>query len=179
MAAALWTLFACQAPCFAQGALNEATEEGIKAAYLYKFVAYVEWPETSTANGPFVIGVLGSPGLADELARMTMGRDVNGRPVSVLPVEPDVPIDSLHVMFIGARERNRLGEILAPARSLPLLTVTESTGALTDGSVINFLIDERRVRFEISLDAAAMSGLNISARLLAVAERVLRQADAP
>jgi hypothetical protein len=82
-------------------------------------------------------------------------------------------------MFIGARERNRLGEILAPARSLPLLTVTESTGALTDGSVINFLIDERRVRFEISLDAAAMSGLNISARLLAVAERVLRQADAP
>jgi hypothetical protein len=68
----------------------------------------------------------------------------------------------------------RLDELLRPARLLPILTVTESPAALDAGSIINFMIEQERVRFEISLPAAERSGLRVSSRLLAVARRVTR-----
>lgn len=156
-----------------------ASEQSIKAAYLYKFAGYVEWPDLPAAEPamPITIGVLGSGSLADELAEITAGRSVNNRPIQVRRVTPGLPLDDLEVLFIGAQERRRLDQLLRPARQLPILTVTESDGALTEGSIINFTVSGQRVRFEISLVAAEQSRLRLSSRLLDVAQRVYRSPE--
>lgn len=153
---------------------RDASEESIKAAYLYRFADYVEWPETRSAGTRFTIGVLGAPALADELAGMTAGARADGRAVRVQRLEAEDSLEDLDVLFVGARERGRLAELLAPVRGLPVLTVTESDDALREGSIINFTIRDRNVRFEVGLDTAVESGLKLNSRLLAVAERVVQ-----
>lgn len=178
--AALAALSGLALPGVRAGAQPEdplVTERSVKAAYLCKFAGYVEWPGTAPAAGsPLLIGVMGSAPMAEELVRITSGRRINDRPVEVRRVGPDEPLDGLHVLFVGERERTRLDALLLPARQLPILTVTESAGALADGSIINFTVDHERVRFEVSLPAAERSRLRLSSRLLAVAQRVQRTA---
>jgi hypothetical protein len=156
-----------------------ASERSVKAAFLYKFTEYVDWPATLAAQDePFTIGVLGSGAFADELLRMTEDRSVNQRFIEVRRLTPNDAVDDLEVLFVAADQRGRLSELLSPARGLPILTVTESEGALADGSIINFTVMGDRVRFEISLDAAQASQLKLNSRLLAVAQTI-HQSPAP
>ncbi len=151
------------------------TERSIKAVYLYKFAGYAEWPGTpDDAKGPLTIGVLGAAEMADELSQITAGRQINDRPVVVRRLLPGDSLAGIHVLFIGDQESPRLEELLLPASGLPILVVTETAGALADGSVINFTVDRERVRFEVSLPAAERSRIKLSSRLLAVAQRVQR-----
>ncbi|MGH8130396.1 MAG: YfiR family protein [Steroidobacteraceae bacterium] len=151
------------------------TERSIKAAYLYKFAGYVEWPDVRSDSAKHLtIGVLESSEMAEELVRITAGRLINDRPVRIRQVTGGDSLAGVHVLFVGTHDRERLDELLLPALELPILTVTESAGALSDGSIINFTIDRERVRFEVSLPAAERSRLKLSSRLLAVAQRVQR-----
>jgi uncharacterized protein DUF4154 len=151
-----------------------ALEERVKAAYLYRFAEYVEWPEGAFArrDTPVTIGVLGSESLADELAQAVVGRTINNRPVTVKRLKPGEPLAGVHVLFIGKAESARLNQLAQGAQPRSILTVTESDGALALGSVINFVVAERRVRFEISLESAEKSKLKLSSRLLTVAQQV-------
>lgn len=152
-------------------------EDRVKAAYLYKFAAYVEWPAGAFPGkgAPFRIAVIGAAALADELDRLVVGRTINDRPVEVIRPAPDASLAGVHMLFIGRRAREQIPRLTRIARQHSILTVTESEGALADGSVINFVIIDRRVRFEIGLAAARASGLKLSSRLLAVAESVYRE----
>ena len=153
------------------------TERSIKAAYLCKFADYVEWPDSARyPGGPLTIGVVGSSGMAEELARITAGRRIHERTIQVRSLARGESLAGLHVLFVGDASSERLNELLLPARAQPILTVTESDGALAEGSIINFTIDRERVRFEVSLPAAQRSQLKLSSRLLAVAQRVQRTA---
>ena len=158
------------------GAADDARvlEERVKAAYLYRFAEYVEWPEGAFArrDAPVTIGVLGSETLADELAQAVVGRMVNDRPVTVKRLKPGEPLAGIHVLFIGKAESARLNQLAQGAQPRSILTVTESDGALARGSVINFVVADRRIRFEISLESAEKSKLKLSSRLLAVAQQV-------
>lgn len=158
----------------AQSVSTQASERSIKAAYLYKFAEYVDWPALATDLGgsPFTIGVLGSSALADDLLAMTVDRRVDERPVRVLKLTPEDSLDDVQVLFVAGSDRAQLGELLATAQGRPILTVTETPGALADGSIINFTVVGARVRFEVSLAAAESSRLRLSSRLLAVAENV-------
>jgi hypothetical protein len=151
-----------------------ALENRVKAAYLYRFAEYVEWPDGAFArrDTPVTIGVLGSESLADELTQAVVGRMVNDRPVTVKRLKASEPLAGVHVLFIGKAERARLNQLAQGAQPHSILTVTESEGALAQGSVINFIVADRRVRFEISLDSAEKSKLKLSSRLLAVAQQV-------
>jgi len=151
------------------------TERSVKAAFLYKFAGYVEWPDGAPSDGlPLTIGVLGSADMADELARITSGRTVNNRPVRIRQLAVGEPLAGLHVLFVGTGAGERLDASLSPARGLPILVVTDAPGALANGSIINFTFERDRVRFEVSLPAAERSRLKLSSRLLAVAQRVQR-----
>jgi len=152
------------------------TEDSVKAAYLYKFASYVDWPDSpgEDREESFRIGVLGAQNLADELETITTGRVVDGRSVVVRQLRSSDSIDDLHILFVGRDEAGRLDRLLAPARMRPILTVTDSGDALTAGSIINFLVQDERVRFEISLFEAEQSGLRLDSRLLAVARTVRR-----
>jgi len=157
----------------------QADEYHVKAAFLYKFGGYVEWPARSftRADSPVAIGVMGADALADELAQIVSGRNVNGRPVLVRKLRPGDPIAGLHVLFIGRVDRGRLAEILAAARGQALLTVTESEEGLELGSMINFVVVENKVRFDVSPPPSESDNVKISARLLGVARKVVSRSS--
>ena len=163
-------LAACAWACGAQ----DTSEQEVKAAFLSKFAGYVEWPEAAFASteAPVVIGVLGDDALAGSVEQAVSGRGVEGRRMSVRRVKAGEATGTLHILFVSKSEGGRLGQILRGASPRPVLTVTDSEGALDQGSVINFVVADRRVRFEISLQSAERSNLKLSSRLLAVATQV-------
>lgn len=167
-------LFGLAPPSRAQTAGTEA-EYQVKAAFLYKFLSFVEWPAAVFRHGdaPIVIGVLGAEPLAEELSRVVVSRTVNGRTVTVRRISGGDPVSDLHVLFVGRTQGARLSAIVAAAPGQALLVVTESTDGLSAGSIINFLVVDDRVRFDVALYRAEQTGLRISARLLSVARKVL------
>jgi hypothetical protein len=168
--------FACAAGWPDAGAQEDAAqlELRVKAAFLYKFIGYIDWPAGSFArpDAPVTIAVVGADALAAELAQAVAGRTVNDRPVVVRRLKPGDSLDGVHVLFLGKAETARLAQFTQAAQSRSILLVTESDGALAQGSIINFVMAERRVRLEIALDSAEKSRLKLSSRLLAVAQQV-------
>jgi uncharacterized protein DUF4154 len=149
-------------------------EHQVKAAFLYKFAGFVDWPAASFArpDTPLTIAVAGAETVAAELVQATTGRTVEGRTVTVKRVKSGESLAGVHILFVGKAESARLNQWVQSARLNAVLVVTESDGALAQGSVINFVIADRRVRFEVALDSAEKSKLKLSSRLLAVAQQV-------
>lgn len=173
--AAFFAWIAAYAPWNAQAAEDgETLELRVKAAFLYKFASYVEWPAKSFARPetPVTIGVIGAESLATELVQAVAGRTVNDRAVTVKRLNAGDSLAGIHILFIGRAESARLDQLAQSAQPRSILTVTESAGALARGSVINFVLSDGRVRFQIALDSAEKSGLKLSSRLLAVAQQV-------
>ena len=146
------------------------SEPAVKAAFLYKFAGYVEWPTPPRPEAPFVIGTLAADDVAAELARILPGRAISGRPAVVRTLREGQSLEGIHILFIGRRAADAAAAVRAGQR-LGALTVTE--GGLDAGGVINFVVEENRVAFEVSLEAAERSGHRISSRMLAVARRVV------
>jgi hypothetical protein len=169
----------CAGESFAADESPQDIEQRVKAAFLFKFGGYVEWPERvfPRSDSPLVLGVAGADVLAAELSRIASGRTMNGRPVVVRRVRGGEQVTDVHVLFIGRSEASRLGELLSMTQGQPVLTVSETEKGLAQGSVINFVIADNRVRFEVSLETANRNGLRIGAPLLAVAQRVQEKAQ--
>ncbi len=157
---------------FSAGAVD--IEHQIKAAYLYKFASYVDWPASvfAQADAPVMIGVLGADEIATELNNINNGRPANSRAIEVKRLKPGDPMTGVQMLFIGREESARLKRLQDSVQSRPVLTVTDSAGALGSGSVINFVTVDDRIRFEVSVAQAELSGLKISARLLGVAQKI-------
>lgn len=153
-----------------------ATEDRVKAAYLFKFRHYVEWPAQARARGEpgYVIAVAGADDVAEELAKVAAAPNPNNEIVTVKKWRAGDALDGVHVLFIGNDEWDRHAQLLAQARSRAILVVSETEGALAQGSIINFLLADERVRFEISLESAEKSGLKLNSRLLALATSVAK-----
>lgn len=149
-------------------------ESQIKAAYLYKFAAYVEWPPAVfvQADAPLTVGIIGADEIAEELRLLIKDRSVNGRVIHVKSLKIDDSVDEIQILFIGQRESGHLKNLLKSVQTRPILTVTEATNALDAGSIINFLSVDERIRFEVSVMQAERNGLKVSARLLAVAQKI-------
>lgn len=169
----LLSLLACTGTVRAQ-ARPDLLELQVKAAYLYNFIGFVEWPEDAfdAPDDPLEIGVMEAEALADQLVRTIAGRTVRGRPLAVRKLRRTDPPAELHLLFVGAMPKPQLADVLSRGRHLHELLVTEAEGALHKGSMINFVLAEERLRFEVAPKNAEQSGLTISARLLAAALRV-------
>lgn len=165
------------------GSSGHAAEQGVsqdavKAAYLYRFSGYVEWPHESVAGHPFVIAVVDAPGVARELRRLMPERLLNQQPAQVREVTLLQELGGAQIVFVGAGHAEFLRAVAAGNRSM--LLVTEDEKALDQGSMVNFVTIDKRVRFEVSLTAADRAGIKISSELLSVAIRVhgtRRQSD--
>jgi hypothetical protein len=149
-----------------------ASESAIKAAYLYKFAAYVEWPAPARPDAPFVIATLAADDVATELARILPGRAIAGRPAVVRRVSAGESLKDVQILFVGRTAGDQRAAVEA-ARREGALTVTDSS--LDHGAAINFVVADDRVAFEVSLEAAERSGLRISSRMLSVARRVVQR----
>jgi hypothetical protein len=165
---------ALAATCLAQSQA-EVLEYRIKAAFLCKFVHYVEWPPQAFArpDSPIVIGVVARDAVADEITRTAAALAADGRPLKVLRLRPGDSMAEVHLVYVASSENSRLAETLAAVKGRPVLIVTESSQAVALGSMINFVVVDDKVRFDISPHAAESSSLRISARLLSVARALI------
>jgi hypothetical protein len=157
------------------GAVSSADaipEDRVKAAYLYRFAGYVVWKGTAARDEPFLIDVIGAPGVARELRALLAGRRVNDRPAAVREVDGVRDAGTPQMIFLGPGQAGRLLAIAAALTTKSVLTVSDERGGLEHGAVINLVEIDRRVRFEVSLLAASRADLKISAELLGVAVRV-------
>lgn len=162
-------------PLLAAGQSGSVLERQIKAAYLYKFAGFVEWPEGVFAqpDSPLIIGVAGADLLAEQLEQAVAGRNANGRPLQVRRLRKGDAVNGLHILFVSAAlERASAQEWLVAVRGQPVLTVTDAGEGAGLGAMICFVVQDERLRFEVMLRHAAAAHLRISARMLQAALRV-------
>jgi hypothetical protein len=160
-----------------QGTGGASLERRVKAAFLYKFLGYTEFPPGAFADAasPVTIAVAGSDEMAAELSAITLGRTVNNRPITVRSVHEGESGPPAHLLFVAGPDCARAGRVIRSVRAL--LVVTECDNGLQQGAVINFRIVDEHVRFDVSLDAAEKNNVKLSSRLLTVANRVQRGAQ--
>jgi hypothetical protein len=154
----------------ATSAQDNAVEYGVKGAYLYKFLPFIEWPATAFAapNAPLTICILGHDPFGPVLDKAVADQHVEARAIVVRRIE--APDAACQVVFVGIADAQGEAAALQALQGKPVLTVTDS-GALVPG-IIAFAIEANHVRFDIDDMAAAKSGLTISSKLLSLARAV-------
>jgi YfiR/HmsC-like len=157
----------------ANASAQEASEYQVKAAFLYNFAKFVEWPAGGGADAPLVIGVLGKDPFGGEIDRAVEGKTVNGRRLTIKRFSSLEAYEYCHILFVSSSERNKLPQIIAAVRNSSVLTVSETDRFAHIGGIINFVTIENRIRFEINQAAAERAGLKISSKLLSLG-RVVR-----
>lgn len=151
-----------------------APEYQVKAAFLYNFAKFVEWPAPALpgSSAPFRICVLGHDPFGDALTTIVQGKSIAGHAILSLQVQSPAEARSCHVLFLSESDPENLKHELDRLRDLPVLTVGDSADFLPLGGMINFVLEQDRVRFEINLAAAERHHLKLSSKLLAVARVV-------
>lgn len=147
-------------------------EYAVKAAFLYNFAKFVEWPQSAfpELQAPLALCVLGADPFGRELDRAVRGKTAQGRPVVVRRLAGPEVSDLCHVLFVASSERERFAEVLGGVAGRSVLTVGEEDDFARAGGMISFVVRDARVRFAIDLDAAERAGLKLSSRLLDLAE---------
>jgi hypothetical protein len=150
----------------------------VKAAFIYNFAKFVEWPDDAGSAGgaPLTLGVLGEDSLADALDGMVRGKKVGDRILQVRKFKSLESLEPCQVLFIAPSEEARLPKILARIRQAPILTVGEGRRFGQEGGMVRFLMEDHKLHFEIRIDLAERAGLKISSKLLALA-KVIRDAE--
>ncbi|MBU6400128.1 MAG: DUF4154 domain-containing protein [Verrucomicrobia bacterium] len=150
------------------------SEYQVKAAFLYNFAKFVEWPTNAFAapDTPILIGVFGENPFGHDLEATVAGKIINGRQLEVRAVKTLAEARRCHILFITAEERRRRGDLLNSLQSASVLTVSEGAhpGA-GDGVMIDLFMERKRVLFYIDNEAAQRAGLKISPRLLKLSRR--------
>jgi hypothetical protein len=156
--------------------LDEAAADRIRAAYILKFLEYVEWPEAlfSDAAAPYVIGVNGAEYVANELARLAPTRTSGGRPIVIKRMGNNAAPAEVNALYIGRNDPGSGARLVKSYAGKPVLVITDDDATAPKGSIINFVTLDGRVRFEISLTAAEQAGLKLDSPLLLVAVRVYK-----
>ncbi len=170
IAAWLALLAGMHAAC-AQGA---SLEYAVKATYLHKFAPFVEWPDPAAEfpGGNFTVCVVGDDPLGSVLDRAVNGQDVAGHPIVVRRLASVSGNPGCAVMYVTGSDIQSAAVALAAVHGLPELTVTDGATDPAAKGIINFVIQDDRVRFDIDLSAAAAAGLTISSKLLSLAVHV-------
>lgn len=148
------------------------TEYQLKAAFIYNFVKFVDWPPTTFTNAsePYVIGVLGDNVFGDELEQAIANKTINGRALVCQKFRSAREAVGCQVLFISSSEKLHFKRILADLRGQSILTISEADGFIDDGGIINFVpMPDRTVRFQINQQAAKDVRLQISSDLLNLA----------
>lgn len=153
------------------------SEYEVKAAFLFNFTRFVEWPGSAFANdkAPIVIGLFHSDPFGAALRRVVEGQTVRGRAVEVRVVKSYDEVRTCHLVFVSAAEERRIPDLLRSGAVSRVLAVGESSGFAQAGGMMNFVMDGSRVRFEVNLRAAERAGLKLSSRLLSMARLVDRR----
>ncbi|MDW8238957.1 MAG: YfiR family protein [Acidobacteriota bacterium] len=151
------------------------SEYEVKAAFLFNFAKFIEWPAQHLphAGSPILIGILGEDPFDDVLDRVIKGKSIDGRPVLIKRAKTVEPLRSCHIVFVSRSERKRLSQIAGALAEAGVVTVSDMEQFLEHGGIINFVIENNRVRFDINKRMADRAGLKISSKLLVLAKSVM------
>jgi len=154
-------------------------EYQVKAVFLFNFGKFVEWPPGSfaSASAPLRICVLGQDPFGEQLRDIVSEKMVNGRKLVVEQMANSIASRTCHILFIASSKKNQTGQILEMLRGSTALTVGDSDGFVQRGGMINFVLVNNRVQFEVNRWAIEAAGLKISSKLLSVAKLVVDQAQ--
>jgi hypothetical protein len=157
-----------------QGQSGAASEYAVKAAFLFHFAQFVEWPAAAfrDASSPLVYCTIGLDPFQGALDAALSGKMIGARAFQVRHYKEAQEAHGCHVLFIGAEQKRQLSAALSELKGTPVLVVGESDKFVDEGGMIGFSLEENKVRFEINLEAAEKAGLKISAKLLALAKTV-------
>src|SRR5664280_796736 len=152
------------------------TEYKLKAAFLFNFAKYVEWPPAAfaEATSPMVIGILGENPFRDDLEPTIRDKTINNRPLVIKEFRSPAEATNCHILFISTSEKQRLPEILKSLHGTSVLTVGETDRFTETGGMINFVAEGNKIRFQINDAVAKGAGLKISSKLLSLASRPAR-----
>lgn len=156
-------LFIFGLTCFNLSSYSQA-EYKIYAGFMYHFGKYIQWP-TAKSSGDFVIGVVGSSPINSALDALAGSKDINGRKIVIKPVSSSGDLSACNILFIPKSDHGKLSGYTSAGKSNSVLIVTESDGSTSQGSVVNFIQDAGKVRFELSEDGATKNGLKVASEL--------------
>lgn len=157
---------------------DPALEHRVKAAFLYNFARFVDWPTNAfaDADAPFVIGVFGDESMAQALEQTVKGKSIGSRAIQTRRIPDPTRINPCQILFIAQSKTQQVAQVLAAVGHAPVLLVGESPGFVAAGGTIGFASDEGRVRFEANTAVAERTGLKISSKLLRLATSVVPSA---
>ncbi len=135
-----------------------------QAMFIFNFSRLIEWPGPYK-NGPFIIGILGTSPVADELDVYTKGKKVGTQDIQIIRYKTVQEITTCHILFIPFSRSKQLAEISSVLEGKSTLLITEKTGALKEGAAINFIILEDKLKFELNASNASKYGIKISSKL--------------
>lgn len=153
-------------------ASQSVTQPALRAAFLFNFAKFVEWPTDASQAGPLTVCVLDDVAVEDSLAQLVNSAPVSGRTVTLVKGGRNRPIRGCHVLYLGDPDPARIAAILDELKGAPILTVGDGDQFARGGGVIGLFIEDGRMRFAINPDAAQRSGLRLSSRLLSLAKIV-------
>jgi hypothetical protein len=159
-------------------AAQTAPEYDVKAAFLYNFTKFVDWPAAAFPDATSLkVCLLGEDPFGRSLQAVA-GEPVENRKLVIVRADAPPKPGGCQVLFISRSEREKLPQILAALKDSPVLTVGDTKGFVDQGVIINFTLEGSKVRFEINTDAADKAGLKVSSKLLQLARRIVPAAGA-
>jgi hypothetical protein len=162
--------------CALRAAAEASLEYRVKAAFLYNFAKFVTWPAQvfPAADAPVVFCLAGDDPFQELLDGTTKDRKVEGRPIVIRRLPAEAPLAGCHLVFSSEPDGARVAHVLQRAAGAGALTVGEAEEFLPRGGMIRLLVDEGKVRFDISTRSAEQAGLKVSSQLLKLARSVER-----
>jgi hypothetical protein len=152
----------------------------VEAAFIYNFAKFVEWPAEAfgRSDSPIAIGIVGEDPFGPVMEQITQGKQVDGHPFVIRRMHASDDMRNRQILFISSSEGGKTKQLLERLRGTPVLTIGESRGFAKQGGVIDFVVEQGKVRFEINVGAARRARLNISSRLLSLAKIVTDNQEA-
>jgi len=151
---------------------SDSLEQEVKAAMVYNFTRFIEWPARAFKDGasPLVVAVV-----ADETAARSMevafrGKDYAGRPIVLKRLESTTGVDGCHVLYLSQPEKRAAEDLLKAVAQSPVLTISDLENFPQRGGMIGFVRVDSRVRFRINNGVASQAGLTISSKLLSLSQ---------
>jgi uncharacterized protein DUF4154 len=152
------------------GGAQDVTEPALKAAFIFNFAKFTEWPSALPAAGPFMMCVFGDAAVGDALDRAVVGRVLGGHPiVTSRPVAAE-PKRACHLLYVSGVSAAQAGQVVADLRDVPVLTISDVEGFTDVGGIAQFFFEHGQLRFRIQLESAKRARLLISSRLLIMAK---------
>lgn len=164
--------------CISWGAVFRATaaeksdESSVKAAFLFQFTRFIDWPAGADSSKDFSICVLEQPQVAKSLEVVTESKSVHGKKISVNALTGGDSFEKCSILYIGMTEHEKVKQVLsrvAALRNHAILTVSHARGLAQDGVMINFFLEDDHLRFEVNINAAKNANLALSSQILKLA----------